>query len=262
MAQLNIEYKSTDNLTPRAHNPRTHSETQIKQLMRSIKHFGFTNPVLIDASGGLIAGHGRVEAAKRLNLKDVPTIRLSDMSEDDIRAYVIADNRLAENAGWDSELLALELGALNDLEIDYNLTLTGFELPEIDVILQGIGDDPDSSVQDPADQVPGVSSGAPVTRLGDIWEIGKHRLICGDSTKRETYAALMGETRAAIVFTDPPYNVPVSGHICGSGKTQHREFAMAAGEMTEVEFTEFLTLVFEHLAAFSTDGSLHFQCMD
>jgi 16S rRNA G966 N2-methylase RsmD len=262
MAQLNIEYKSTDNLTPRAQNPRTHSETQIKQLMRSIKHFGFTNPVLIDASGSIIAGHGRVEAAKRLNLKDVPTICLSDMSEDDIRAYVIADNRLAENAGWDNELLALELGTLSNLEIGIDLTLTGFEMPEIDVILQGIGDDPDSCAQDPADQVPEVSSGAPVTRPGDIWEIGKHRLICGDSTKRETYVALMGETRAAMMFTDPPYNVPVSGHICGSGKTQHREFAMAAGEMTEAEFTEFLTSVFEHLAAFSTDGSLHFQCMD
>ena len=262
MAQLNIDYKSTDALMPRANNPRTHSEAQIKQLMRSIAHFGFTNPVLTDAEGTLIAGHGRVEAAKRLGLKEVPAICLADMSEDDIRAYVIADNRLAETAGWDSDLLALELGALNDLEIDYDLTLTGFELPEIDVILQGIGEDPGDSAGDPADQVPEVPEGSPVTRPGDIWNIGRHRLICGDSTKAETYTALMGETRASMVFTDPPYNVPVSGHICGSGKTQHREFAMAAGEMSETEFTAFLTSVFEHLAAFSTDGSLHFQCMD
>ncbi len=262
MAQLNLDYKPTDTLAPRAHNPRTHSEAQIKQLMRSIEHFGFTNPVLIDAEGNLIAGHGRVEAAKRLGLKEVPTICLVKMSKDDIRAYVIADNRLAENAGWDDELLALELGALNDLKIDYDLTLTGFELPEIDVILQGIGDDPDSGAQDPADQVPEVSSGPPVTLPGEIWEIGKHRLICGDSTKRETYAALLGEARAAMVFCDPPYNVPVSGHICGSGKVQHRDFAMASGEMSETEFTRFLKSVFEHLDVFSTDGSLHFQCMD
>lgn len=262
MAQLNIDYKSTDALTPRANNPRTHSEAQIQQLMRSIAHFGFTNPVLTDAEGTLIAGHGRVEAAKRLGLKEVPAICLAEMSEDDIRACVIADNKLAENAGWDNDLLALELGALNDLEIDFDLTLTGFELPAIDVILQGIGEDPGDSAEDPADHVPEVSSGPPVTRPDDVWNIGRHRLICGDSTKRETYALLMGETRAGMVFTDPPYNVPVSGHICGSGKTQHREFAMAAGEMSETEFTQFLTSVFEHLAAFSTDGSLHFQCMD
>ena len=262
MAQLNIDYKTIESLTLRANNPRTHSEAQIKQLMRSIEHFGFINPVLIDGEGQLIAGHGRVEAAMRLGFVNIPAICLADMSEDDIRAYVIADNRLAEQAGWDNDLLALELGALVDLEIDYDLTLTGFELPEIDVILQGIGDDPGDNAQDPADQIPEVLSGPPVTRPGDVWIVGKHRLICADSTKRETYAALMGDTRAAMVFCDPPYNVPVSGHICGSGNIQHREFAMAAGEMSDKEFTSFLTSVFEHLAAFSTDGSLHYQCMD
>lgn len=262
MAQLNIDYKTIDSLTLRAHNPRTHSEAQIKQLMRSIEHFGFINPVLIDGEGQLIAGHGRVEAATRLGFGNIPAICLADMCEDDIRAYVIADNRLAEKAGWDNDLLALELGALVDLEIDYDLTLTGFELPEIDVILQGIGDDSGDSAQDPADQIPEVLSGPPVTRPGDVWIVGKHRLICADSTKRETYDALMGDTRAAMVFCDPPYNVPVSGHICGSGNIQHREFAMAAGEMSDKEFTSFLTSIFEHLAAFSTDGSLHYQCMD
>jgi len=260
--ELKIDYRSIESLNPRARNPRTHSEAQIKQLMRSIEHFGFTNPVLVDASGNLIAGHGRVAAAKRLKLKDVPTICLADMSEDDIRAYVIADNRLAENAGWDNDLLALELGALNDLEIDYDLTFTGFELPEIDVILQGSQIQTDGSTDDPADRVPELTSGQTVTLPGDIWQIGNHRLICGDSTVCETYAALMGEARASMVFTDPPYNVPVSGHICGSGQTQHREFAMAAGEMSEQEFTSFLTTVFQHLSVFSTDGSLHFQCMD
>lgn len=262
MAQIDVKYKRTDSLSPRARNPRTHSEAQIKQLMCSIEHFGFTNPVLIDSGGGLIAGHGRVKAAKQLGLKDIPTICLADMSEEDIRAYVIADNKLAENAGWDRDLLALELGALNDLEFDYDLTLTGFELPEIDVILQGIDHDPENSGADPADQVPEVSDEPPVTKPGDIWVIGNHRLICGDSTRRETYSALLDGDLANMVFTDPPYNVPIAGHICGLGKKQHREFAMASGEMSEAEFTQFLTTVFEHLVAFSVDGSLHFQCMD
>lgn len=262
MAQLNIDYKSIRELTPRDRNPRTHSEAQIKQLMRSIKHFGFTNPVLIDAGGILIAGHGRVEAARRLDMRELPTICLAEMSEADIRAYVIADNRLAENAGWDSGLLALEFQYLSDLEMEFDLSLTGFELPEIDVVLQDLVLDQNGGVDDPADQVSAVAPGLPVTRLGDIWCFGNHHLICGDSTKAETYAALMGETRANMVFTDAPYNVPISGHVCGSGKVQHREFAMASGEMSPDQFTAFLASVFKHLAVYTTDGSLHFQCMD
>lgn len=262
MAQLNIDDKPISDLTPRVYNPRTHSEKQLKQLMRSIEHFGFTNPVLIDGAGGIIAGHGRVEAAKRLRWKSVPAISLMDMSEEDIRAYVIADNKLAENAGWDSGLLALEFKYLNDLKLDFDLSLTGFELPEIDVVLQDLVLNRDSNADDPADQVPAVVSGPPVTRFGDVWLMGKHRLICGDSTRREVYAALMGDTRAQMVFTDPPYNVPVSGHVCGSGSVKHREFAMASGEMSRDQFTAFLTSAFKHLASFSADGSLHFQCMD
>ena len=154
MALLNIDYKPVDGLTPRVNNPRTHSEKQLKQLMRSIEHFGFTNPVLIDGAGGIIAGHGRVEAAKRLGWKSVPAICLSDLSEEDIRAYVIADNRLAENAGWDNDLLALEFQYLNDLELDFDLSLTGFELPEIDVVLQDLVLVRDRNADDPADQVP------------------------------------------------------------------------------------------------------------
>lgn len=254
MATLKITYKPVTNLTP-----RTHSETQLKQLMQSIKHFGFTNPVLVGTDGTVIAGHGRVEAAHRLGMANIPTICLADMSEADIRAYVIADNKLAENAGWDDSLLALKY--LSDLEFDYDLSLTGFELPEIDIALQTLtlqGSNEDGET-DPADYVP---VGPAITRLGDVWTIGPRRLICGDATKRETYAALMGETRAQMVFADPPYNVPISGHVCGSGEIQHREFAMASGEMTHDQFTAFLRSVFEHLVTFSLDGSIHFHCMD
>ncbi len=259
---LSIEYRPTASLTNRARNPRTHSEAQIKQLMRSIEQFGFTNPVLIDETGTLIAGHGRVEAAKRLGHEQVPTICLAIMSDVDIRAYVIADNKLAENAGWDHKLLALELGELNEISVDYDLSLTGFELPEIDVFLQSHTGIDSGGEDDPADSVPAVAEGEPVTRLGDIWQIGDHRLICGDSTKPETYEKLLGDERASLVFADAPYNVPVSGHVCGSGKVKHREFQMASGEMSEAQFETFLSSVFSQLAAYSTDGSMHFQCMD
>ncbi|MEY9417771.1 hypothetical protein ABIF69_004213 [Bradyrhizobium japonicum] len=256
---LSIVYQPVSSLKPRAANPRTHSKKQISQIASAIRRFGFTNPVLVDDANGIVAGHGRVEAAKAVGLDQVPTVRLSAMSEAEIRAYVIADNRLAENAGWDRELLALELKYLTDLDIDFDVTLTGFELPEIDVLIGelSLADD-----NDPADAVVEVAAGAPVTRLGDIWRIGGHRLICGDSTRSETYQALLGEQRAQLVFTDPPYNVPISGHVGGLGAVQHREFAMASGEMSSAEFTAFLRTVFGHLATYSTDGSVHFQCMD
>ena len=260
MAKLNIVYRKVADLTPRTNNPRTHSAKQIDQIAGSMQRFGFTNPVLIDGSGGVVAGHGRIEAAKRIGLDEVPTLCLKDMSDADVRAYVIADNKLAENAGWDRELLGLELQYLQDLDIELDLTVTGFELAEIDTLIGEVSiDEPD---QDPADEPIAPAEGDPITQAGDIWQIGKHRLICGDATIADTYAALLGEERAQMVFADPPYNVPVSGHICGLGKTQHREFAMASGEMTTDQFTEFLQVVFGHLAAFSIDGSIHYQCMD
>jgi DNA modification methylase len=256
--KLAIAYQPTSELTPRSNNPRTHSKKQIAQISNAIRRFGFTNPVLVDDDNGVIAGHGRLEAAKSIGLSEVPTVRLSDLSEAEIRAYVIADNKLAENAGWDRELLGLELRYLTELDIDLDVTVTGFELPEIDLLIGELtaGDD------DPADAVVTVSAGPPVTRPGDVWRIGGHRLTCGDSTTAATYQALLGEDRAQLVFTDPPYNVPISGHVGGLGAIQHREFAMASGEMSPAEFTAFLKSVFSHLATFSMDGSIHFQCMD
>src|SRR6267142_2175189 len=257
--RLSVEYRSTSQLRPRANNPRTHSKKQIGQIANAIRRFGFTNPVLVDDANGIVAGHGRVEAAKVVGLDQVPTVRLSAMSEAEIRAYVIADNRLAENAGWDRELLGLELQYLTDLDVDFDVTLTGFELPEIDILIGELSPDGDN---DPADAAVEVSAGPPVTRPGDLWRIGSHRLICGDSTRSETYQALLGEQRAQLVFTDPPYNVPISGHVGGLGAVHHREFAMASGEMSPAEFTAFLQSVFGHLANYSVDGAVHFQCMD
>jgi DNA modification methylase len=182
------------------------------------------------------------------------------MSEAEIRAYVIADNRLAENAGWDRALLGLELQYLTELEIDFDVTVTGFELPEIDILIGDLS--LTANDNDSADAIVGVAAGPAISRPGDIWQIGSHRLICGDSTKVEIYKALLCDEQAQMVFTDPPYNVPISGHVGGLGAIQHREFAMASGEMSQPEFAAFLQSVFSQLAAFSVDGAIHFQCMD
>ncbi|MEZ5656108.1 MAG: DNA methyltransferase [Sphingobium sp.] len=259
MSGLQIEYRNIEELVPRANNPRTHSEKQIGQIAASIKRFGFTNPVLIDDGDAIIAGHGRVAAARHIGMDKVPTVRLSKMGEAEIRAYVIADNRLAENAGWDETLLGLEFAYLSELDLDFDLSITGFELPEIDLLIEGVKAD---DGEDEADAVPEVSAGPAVTQPGDIWIIGQHRLICGDALDAESYQRLLGEARAQMVFADVPYNVAVNGHVSGLGKHQHREFAMASGEMSREEFITFLTRAFEQLAAFSVDGSLHYICID
>jgi DNA modification methylase len=258
--RLSVVYQDVGALKPRPNNPRTHSRKQIAQIAKAIRRFGFINPILVDDANFMIAGHGRLEGAKAVGLDQVPTVRLADMSEAEIRAYVIADNRLAENAGWDRELLGLELQYLTELDIDFDATVTGFELPEIDVLIGELslaGDDDEA-----ADAVFEVAAGPAVTRLGDVWCFGEHRLACGDSTQAEIYQRLLGDVRAQMVFTDPPYNVPISGHVGGLGSIQHREFAMASGEMSQVQFTAFLQSVFGHLATYSADGAVHFQCMD
>jgi DNA modification methylase len=258
--RLSVVYQDVGALKPRTTNPRTHSKKQIAQIANAIRRFGFINPVLVDDANGIIAGHGRVEAAKAICLDQVPTVRLSAMSEAEIRAYVIADNRLAENAGWNRALLGLELQYLTELEIDFDVTVTGFDLPEIDLLIGELS--LSANDNDPADALVAVAAGPAVTHPGDVWQIGRHRLICGDSTKAETYQQLLGDVRAQMVFTDPPYNVPIAGHVGGLGAIQHREFAMASGEMSQAEFTAFLQSVFGHLATYSVDGAIHFQCMD
>ena len=259
MAYLQIIPKSPAELRPHARNARTHSPKQIAEIAASIKAFGFNNPVLIDKDNGIVAGHGRVEAAKLLGLATVPTIRLEHLSDAQKRAYILADNKLAEKAGWDREILAIELQNLMEIELDFDISATGFEMPEIDVLIEGLEGKPAKA--DPADEVP-VVEGPAVTRLGDIWQIGPHRLICGDATEIETYTRLLAGETAQLVFTDPPYNVKIDGHVSGLGAFRHREFAMASGEMTEAEFTTFLGRVFDNLVAASTDGAIHFICMD
>lgn len=255
MLRLTVIYKDPKALRPREKNPRKHPKRQIEQLKRSITEFGFVRPVLLDGSDGIIAGHGSVQAAIELGMTDIPTVRVDHLSPDQVRAYVIADNKLAENAGWDRELLALEL---KELALNFDITLTGFEMPEVDLLLGEL--DPGL---DAADEIPDIGpKQRPVTRAGDLWRIADHFLLCADSTRRESYDALLQGAKAQAVFTDPPYNVRIAGNVSGLGKNVHQEFAMASGEMSKEEFTGFLTTVFGHLAESSVDGSLHYICMD
>jgi ParB/Sulfiredoxin domain len=213
-------------LKPYANNPRTHTKKQIRQIAESITTFGWTNPVLIDANDRIIAGHGRVEAAKLLGIPSVPVLRIEDLSEAQLKAYVIADNKLAELAGWDEQILAKELQLLTELNLDFDIEVTGFEMGEIDVLIGGQSGSPD-----PADNVPEIDEAKTlVSLLGDVWLLGPHRLACGDALSIQSYGLLMGRHRAQMVFTDPPYNVSIKGILAANGRVKHPEFVMASGE--------------------------------
>jgi DNA modification methylase len=247
-------------LRPWKRNARTHSKKQIRQIADSIETFGFTNPVLIDAENSILAGHGRVAAAKLLEMATVPCVRLEHMTPEQKRAYVLADNKLALNAGWDDQILAAELGELMNLDLDFSVEITGFSIPEIDGLMEGLapeepGDPREDMVPDPV--------GVPVRcQPGDLWQLGRHRLLCGNALDADTVALLMEGELARMVFTDPPYNVPIDGHVGGLGKTRHREFAMASGEMSSDAFTAFLRRAFQNLVRHSEDGAIHYICMD
>jgi DNA modification methylase len=254
-----IELMPVDKLMPYPGNARKHSRKQIRQVAKSIERFGFTNPVLIDDDGQIIAGHGRVEAAKLLGMQSVPTLRLFHLSAADKRAYIIADNRLAEKAGWDRELLAIELQAL--IDIDFDIEITGFETGAVDIILEDARE-ATGKTAGPEDKAPDPLPGPAVSQPGDLWVLANHRLVCGDARNDDAYQPLMCGEKATFVFTDPPYNVRIDGHVCGSGAIRHREFVMASGEMSSEVFTGFLTTVFGRLAAHTMDGSIHDICMD
>ncbi len=246
-------------LRPYSRNARTHSKKQVNQIARSIERFGFTNPVLVSDEGEIIAGHGRVEAAKVLGRKTVPTLVLSHLSDAERRAYVLADNKLALNAGWDREILAIELQGLTDLEFD--VELTGFCLAEIDLVLDEASDADPERADEPEDAV-AFAGGRPVSRQGDLWLLGRHRLLCGDARSRADFDALMDGEKADLVFTDPPYNVKIDGNVCGLGSVRHREFAFAAGEMSQSQFTTFLTDTLGNVSNVMRNGSIAFVCMD
>ncbi|MFZ0679961.1 site-specific DNA-methyltransferase [Candidatus Binatus sp.] len=258
--RVSIIYRSVDDLKLDPKNPRSHRPRQIRQIARSIVEFGFLVPILIDASGKVIAGHGRLLAARQLGWREVPTIELHHLSEAQARAYMIADNRLTEISEWDDALLATQLRELAALDLDFSLEITGFDAAEIDLRIEQsvLSEDDDER----ANQIPEPSGNPPVTKTGDIWILNEHRVLCASALERNSYSTLMGKDRAEMVFIDPPYNVAIDGNVSGLGATRHKEFAMASGEMSKEEFQQFLTKVFLLLAKYSTPLSLHFVFMD
>ena len=255
--------RALSGLAPDPRNPRTHTQKQVRQIANSIKAFGFNVPVLVDRDSKVIAGHGRLLAAKHLGWSQVPTIMLEHLSQGQVKAFRIADNQLTLNSDWDDRLLAEQLKELSLVDLDFSLEVTGFEMGEIDFRIESLDlGEPGSNKPDPADEVPDISEGNPVSRPGDLWLLGRHRVLCGNALEDGDLTRLMGGRRAAAVFVDPPYNVPIDGHCTGLGSVRHREFAMAAGEMTASEFTAFLRVAMERLAACSEDGALHYVCMD
>ena len=248
-----VELLAVASLLPNPRNARTHSDRQLRQIAASIEKFGWLVPVVVDEDLMIAAGHGRWQAAQLLGLDTVPVIRARFLTKADRRAFALAENRIAELSGWDDRLLAEELNALFDE--GYNLEITGFTTADLDFSL------PDAEGKPERVELPDPNAKA-VTRLGDLWLIGGHRVLCGDSTKAEVFETAMGDERVDIVFADVPYNVPVDGHVSGNGVNRHREFVMGAGEMSPPEFTAFLRAIFRNLVRFSRDGSIHYITMD
>ncbi|WP_439605151.1 site-specific DNA-methyltransferase [Shinella sp.] len=256
---------ATGSLRPYPRNARKHSRKQVRQIADSISRFGFTNPVLVDDRDMILAGHGRVEAARLLQLQEVPCIRLSTLSEAEKRAYILADNKLAQNASWDEDILASELALILSDPEAIEVSVTGFSVAEVDLLLE-TGETGPTVARDEDDAVP-TPTAITVTRPGDIWQLGDHRLICGDARDESTYRQLLvgahgRPEHAQMVFTDPPYNVRIQGNVSGSKAIGHREFVMASGEMSPSEFRDFLKAALDRMAAWSSDGSIHFVCMD
>ncbi len=256
---LEVVQRSPDALKPWEGNPRTHSEKQLVALMASIKGLGFRVPIITNEVGVVLAGHGRLEAAKRLKLAEVPTIIAAGLTKTQQRAYVLADNKISSMSTWDKDLLVHEIEIL--LDEDFQIETTGFSTAEIDIMIDGAVDTGGSDSEDlqPED----VEEEKLISQPGDLWQLGEHRLFCGDATKIASYSHVMksGEL-AEMCITDPPYNVKINNHVCGSGKTKHKEFAMASGEMSPGEFTDFLTTTCAHIALNCQLGAIVYSFMD
>jgi DNA modification methylase len=249
---------SISELRPSLSNARKHSPAQIKKLARSIDTFGFNAPVLADKAGNLLAGHGRVLAAQLLGLTSVPVVFLNHLTPDQAQAYMLADNKLTDLSSWDDEKLAIQLKDMSEMALSFEIEATGFETPEIDFRIQSLED---SEAIDRADSFQPFA-GEPVSLQGDIWHLGPHRIACGDALDVGTLDKLLVGEIAAATFTDPPYNVKIDGHVTGNGTVRHREFPMAAGEMSEHEFTTFLTSALAAVGRHSAPGALIYACMD
>ena len=257
---LNVELIPISLLKPNRRNARTHSAKQIRQIANSIAAFGFLVPVLIDDDQTIVAGHGRWAAAKLLQLPEIPVLKVTGLSAPQKRALALADNKIAENAGWDRQILAAELPELAELLIqgDLDISITGFSSVEIDQIVVDLEDDS----SDPADEFEqNWFSLPPVSRPGDLWQLGNHRILCGDAREPDILKHLIGDNRAAMAFLDPPYNLWIEG-IGGRGRIKHAQFAMASDELSRSEFVAVLTKVLSAAASVSLNGATHYVCVD
>ncbi len=251
---MRLTFMAPEALKPDPNNARTHSAKQVAQICASITAFGFTNPILLTPDHAVIAGHGRLLAAHKMGLAEVPTIILSNLTEMQVRALRIADNKIALNAGWDTDLLKIELQAIVVGDLSFEVEAMGFATGEIDVILSKGAADPDDEV------IPALAESA-ISQVGDIWILGDHRIGCGDSRDVGFIQAVVGDgAKVDAAFLDPPYNVKIQGHA--NVTSRHREFAMASGEMDQSGFRTFLAETLGACAAVSRDGGVHFVCMD
>ncbi|WP_409192582.1 site-specific DNA-methyltransferase [Bradyrhizobium sp. RDM4] len=243
-----------DELKPLGRETRRHPKSQIDKLAASLREFGVVVPIVIDANRRVVSGWALVAAARNLGLIEVPAVAILDLTEAQLRVLRLALNRLTEDASWDVQVLGLELSELLTIDPQVDLQLTGFSTGELDVAV--------SDSDDLEDELPPTEPDPAITQPGDIWILEKHRVICADALQAESYLRLMEGEPARMIFADPPYNVPIDGHASGLGKTKHRDFAMASGEMSSAEFESFLATFCARVCEHAVDGSLHFICMD
>lgn len=255
--ELAVAYVPTESLIPYANNARRHSPKQIRKIVRSLDEFGWTNPLIVTRGSEVICGHGRLAAAKLRGDRQVPVIVIDDLTEAERRAYIIADNALAEKASWDRAMLVTELCGL--LELGYDVEVTGFDTLEIDTMLTVGNDDPRAD-----EEVVGLpdEKQEPLTRLHDHWIIGRHHLLCADATLPESYDLLLGDVRPELAFVDPPYNVD-AGRISGLGRVKHGSFVQGSGELSDGAFVhDFLRPMLRCLSRFCAAGAIAFICCD
>lgn len=257
-APLYTEYLATSTLTPMPGAPREHPKSQIRALTKSFEAFGQVLPILIDAEGRIISGAAQWDVAKRLGMTEVMVIRVEYLSEPQIKALMVALNRLGDLSKWNEQALSTILLDLHQLDLDFDIEASGYTEIEIELRIEGIDD-----LDEPEAEQVLVGDGPTVTRLGDLWQLGNdHRLLCADTLNEESWLVLMGEDLAALVVADSPFNVPIDGHVTGQGRFKHRSFQMAVGEMSPAEFTAFLRTSMEHAHRWSKPGSVHIWAMD
>ena len=255
-AKLEIIERPLSEIRPDPDNPRIHGKRHVRQIMGSIEAFGFNAPILLDDSLQIIAGHGRYAAAVHLGLQTVPTICLGHLDARQRKAYMVADNRLGDLSKWDGKILAGIMLELAEADLTFNVEAAGFSVGEIDLMVA----EQEEGTSDKDDALP--EPGPIISAPGEVWELGDHVIICGSALDASSYAAVLGNDMADVVLTDPPYNVPINGHVSGLGKVRHAEFEQASGEMSEEEFIAFLTGSVSLSARFSRDGSLQYWAMD